>query len=257
MKKSILIKTLPPAFRTKRIAYLIIAFFGFICISSFAQELEITGKVTSKTDGNPLPRINVSVKGTNVNTTTDAGGNYTIRANPRGSLIFSGSAMKTMEEPVKNRELIIVAMEPVTIKQQIDQVVVVIPGNTDWKSTGLILQPNDKIEFKATGNVCFSGNDPDACVGPEGYPREYYWQNFPGDHATCLDPIGEEFKGPEGHAGLIAKVGSGNIFFVGKGKTISGKNGTLSIGINDCTFAGTYSNYGQFSVVIKVTRGAP
>ncbi|MFW5831499.1 MAG: hypothetical protein ACOCVA_04560 [Prolixibacteraceae bacterium] len=104
--------------------------------------------------------------------------------------------------------------------------------------------------------MCFSGDDPDSCVDPEGWPRKHYWQDWPGDWGYCDDPAGEEYKGQEGHAGLIAKVGS-DIFFVGKGITIGGKKGALSMGINDCTFTGDYSNTGQFSVVIKVTRGVP
>jgi len=235
--------------------------FLFILIAGFyfntqAQVIEITGRVSSKTDGKPLPRAQVLVKGANVSVTTDARGDYTIRANARGALVFSSGGMKTKEEPVKNRKLIHVALEPVTIEQKIDQVVVVIPGNVPWKNTGMVLQANDKVEFKATGKVCFSGDEPDACVDPEGYPRNYYYQDFPVDFGYCEDPVGGDWDGPEGHAGLIAKVGS-DIFFVGDGKTVSGKKGALSIGINDCTFTGDYPNSGQFSVVIKVARGAP
>jgi hypothetical protein len=236
-------------------AFLFILIAG-LCFSTQAQVIEIAGRVTSKTDGKPIPRAQILVKGTNASATTDARGDYTIRADVRGTLVFSGAGMKTREEPVKNRKNINVAMEPVKIEAKIDQVVVVIPGNVPWKNTGIVLQPNDKVEFKATGKVCFSNGHPDSCVDPEGYPRDYYYQDFPPDWGYCGDPVGGDFSGLEGHAGLIAKVGS-DIFFVGKGITIGGKKGALSIGINDCTFTGDYSNSGQFSVVIKVTRGAP
>ncbi|HDR50428.1 MAG TPA: hypothetical protein ENN90_02240 [Mariniphaga anaerophila] len=236
-------------------AFIFMLFAGF-CFNTQAQVIEITGRVTSKTDGKPLPRVQVLVKGTDASVTTDARGDYTIRANASGTLVFSNAGMKTWEEPVRNRQNINVAMEPVKIEAKIDQAVVVIPGNVPWKNTGIVLQPNDKIELKATGQVCFSGDDPDSCVDPEGWPRKHYWQDWPGDWGYCDDPVGGEYSGHEGHAGLIAKVGS-DIFFVGKGKTIGGKKGALSMGINDCTFTGDYSNSGQFSVVIKVTRGAP
>ncbi|MFW5831500.1 MAG: hypothetical protein ACOCVA_04565 [Prolixibacteraceae bacterium] len=52
---------------------------------------------------------------------------------------------------MRNRKNINVAMEPVKIEAKIDQAVVVIPGDVSWKNTGIVLQPNDKIEFKATG----------------------------------------------------------------------------------------------------------
>ncbi len=56
------------------------------------------------------------------------------------------------------------------------------------------------------------------------------------------------------HAALIANVGHPD-FLVGRRLTFSGKEGTLYIGINDCTFKGEYSNTGEFSVVIVVERG--
>jgi hypothetical protein len=143
---------------------------------------------------------------------------------------------------------------PPPLKPQIDQVIVKLPGNVPWKPTGIVLRESDRVEFKATGQVCFSGTDPVSCVSPTGYDRNYYYQDFPVDHGFCADPMGGDFSGWEGHAGLLAKDDYG-MYFVGSDRTMTGRKGPLSIGINDCTFTGDYYNTGEFSVVIKVTRG--
>lgn len=143
---------------------------------------------------------------------------------------------------------------PPPLKPQIDQVIVKLPGNQPWKATGIVLRESDRVEFKATGHVCFSGTDPDSCVPPAGYVREHYWQDWPGDWGFCDDPMGGEYSGWEGHAGLLAKDDYG-MYFVGSDRTMTGRKGPLSIGINDCTFTGDYYNTGALSVVIKVTRG--
>ncbi|HVF95714.1 MAG TPA: SusC/RagA family TonB-linked outer membrane protein, partial [Flavisolibacter sp.] len=69
-------------------------FFLFILamaasLSSFAQPRTVTGRVTGGTDNQPLPGVSVSVKGTNVGTTTDAGGNYSLTAAPGATLTFT------------------------------------------------------------------------------------------------------------------------------------------------------------------------
>jgi hypothetical protein len=241
-------------------AFLFILIVGF-CFNTQAQVIEITGRVSSKTDGKPLPRSQILVKGTDASATTDARGDYTIRADARGTLVFSGAGMKTREEPVKNRKNINVAMEPVKMEAKVDQVIVVMPGNTPWKNTGLVLQPNDRVEFTATGQVCFNQYDkPESCVGPKGYapdhpdPANAYLNDYLlTDSDYCDDPMVKC-----AHACLIAKDRNG-MFYVGSNLTVNGRNGPIEIGINDCSFANTgqYENSGQFSVVIKVTRGAP
>jgi TonB-linked SusC/RagA family outer membrane protein len=50
----------------------------FVASVAFAQDKKITGKVTSKDDGLPLPGVSVLVTGTKIGTQTDVNGNYTI-----------------------------------------------------------------------------------------------------------------------------------------------------------------------------------
>jgi TonB-linked SusC/RagA family outer membrane protein len=75
------------------------------------QQKEITGKVTD-TQGQPLPGVTVTVKGTTKGTVTDADGNYLLSniAN-NNTLVFSFVGMETQEINVGNRTRIDVTMQ--------------------------------------------------------------------------------------------------------------------------------------------------
>ena len=67
-------------------------FLGFVLVASaaFAQDKRITGKVTAREDGLPLPGVSVKVSGTTIGTQTDVNGNYSINVPSTGkSLEFS------------------------------------------------------------------------------------------------------------------------------------------------------------------------
>ncbi len=66
---------------------------GFV----IAQEVKISGNVTSSEDGAPLPGVSVVQQGTTNGTVTDLDGNYSI-AVPQGSIVvFSFIGMETHE----------------------------------------------------------------------------------------------------------------------------------------------------------------
>jgi TonB-linked SusC/RagA family outer membrane protein len=67
--------------------------------------------VTSVDDGQPLPYVNVSVKGTTVGTITDFDGNYTLKANDSDVLVFSFIDFKTQEVNIDTQTTINVALE--------------------------------------------------------------------------------------------------------------------------------------------------
>lgn len=253
-------KNTPKYEASLKLRELVFAIAILVCNIGFTQMVTITGQVTSKADGKPLPRTTVSEIDSKTSTVTDEKGYYTIEAPARGTLVFTRSGMKTLEEPVKNRKEISVALEPVTIEPVIDQIIVVIPGNIPWKSTGLVVKPGDIIEFRATGTVCFNQYDqPYSCVCPKGYapdhpdPAQAYINDYLGTDMAYCESVREDWP----HSSLIARDRNG-IFQVGSDRTVTGRNGPLEIGINECSFSGTgqYDNSGQFSVVIKVTRGA-
>ena len=65
-----------------------VLFFG-LAMQTFAQDRQISGKVTSSEDGSPLPGVSIAVKGTSKGTTTGADGNYKIAVGNGASLTFS------------------------------------------------------------------------------------------------------------------------------------------------------------------------
>ena len=131
-----------------------------------------------------------------------------------------------------------------------EQKIVRIRGDQDWVNTGIRLRPQDRVTIKATGKVCFSNGEKSSCVDPNGWGVKDYPRSWPYNWNYCDDPMRSV-----NHAALIANVGHPD-FLVGKHLTFSGKNGTLYLGINDCTFSGDYGNTGEFSVVIVVERNA-
>jgi hypothetical protein len=87
----------------------------FLVGPAFAGEIfdkTIKGKVTSKIDGAALPGVSIVVKGTQVGTSTDATGNYSINVNEasRPVLVFSYIGHETQEVTVGNESVINVGL---------------------------------------------------------------------------------------------------------------------------------------------------
>ena len=59
----------------------------FATMSVFAQNMQVSGRVTS-TDGTAIAGATVVVEGTNIGTTTDGDGKYTLSAPANGLLTF-------------------------------------------------------------------------------------------------------------------------------------------------------------------------
>ncbi|MVN20219.1 SusC/RagA family TonB-linked outer membrane protein [Mucilaginibacter arboris] len=71
---------------------------------AFAQRRTITGVVTGKQDGLPLPGVSVIVKGTKTGTQTGPDGSYSIKADPGQSLVFTFIGFNTQTvTPSSNR----------------------------------------------------------------------------------------------------------------------------------------------------------
>lgn len=88
--------------------YLILCFQ--LVFSSLWAQTDISGKITDKA-GNPLPGVNVVVKGTALGTVTDANGAYRVSAASEASLVFSFIGYKTQEVAVGGQTQISLQLE--------------------------------------------------------------------------------------------------------------------------------------------------
>lgn len=115
----------------KFIGLLSLLFFVGLQVS-YAQLRTVSGIVTDKNDGSPLPGVSVLVKGTQTGTATDVHGRYIIEATPTDVLVFSFVGMKQQQQTVGNRTVINVALE--SDAQSLDEVVVTGYGVTRRKA---------------------------------------------------------------------------------------------------------------------------
>ncbi|QKZ14416.1 SusC/RagA family TonB-linked outer membrane protein [Spirosoma sp. KUDC1026] len=76
-----------------------------------AQNVAITGRVTSSDDGSALPGVSIVIKGTTQGTTTDANGNYQISASPTATLTFSFVGFKSQDVAIGNRTAVNISLQ--------------------------------------------------------------------------------------------------------------------------------------------------
>lgn len=110
----------------------------------------MTGKVTSKADGSPIPGVNVVLKGSTSGTVTDSEGKYSLSVPGSGaSLVFSFIGMKSEEVEVGERTVVDMPMaEDVT---QLSEVVVTALGIEKTKNElGYAAQKIDGSQLSQT-----------------------------------------------------------------------------------------------------------
>jgi TonB-dependent SusC/RagA subfamily outer membrane receptor len=95
----------------KKLIPLLIMFFSLAATQTvFAQMKNISGTVTSVSDGAPIPGVNVLIKGTTKGTETDFDGNYSIELEKGAILSFSFIGMKTVTQTVGDSNTLNVSM---------------------------------------------------------------------------------------------------------------------------------------------------
>lgn len=70
---------------------------------AWAQDRQVSGKVTTNEDGSPIPGVSVAVKGTTRGVTTNAQGNYQISAASGSTLVFSAIGFARQEVMLGNQ----------------------------------------------------------------------------------------------------------------------------------------------------------
>ena len=77
----------------------------------WAQEITVTGRVTSAADGEPLIGVTVVVKGTTIGTSTDVNGSFSIKTKAGSTLVFSYIGYKTIELIADGKSPVNVSLE--------------------------------------------------------------------------------------------------------------------------------------------------
>jgi TonB-linked SusC/RagA family outer membrane protein len=136
----------------KRLA-LFLAFFAYVGIYlAMAQTVQITGTIVSSEDGQPLPGASITVKGTNVGTTTDFQGKYSLSVPADAkTLIINFVGLKSQEIEIGGKSIINASMEPDT--KTLNEVVVTALGITrEKRALGYAVQDVDGEEITKARN---------------------------------------------------------------------------------------------------------
>ncbi|MCO4293442.1 SusC/RagA family TonB-linked outer membrane protein [Solitalea sp. MAHUQ-68] len=104
----------------------LVLLFSLATLTTYAQQKKITGTVTSKADGLPLPAVSVTVKGTSLGSQTDVDGKYSISVPENGTLMFSYVGFQLKEVKVGSTSVINIALE--SDERQLGEVVVTALG---------------------------------------------------------------------------------------------------------------------------------
>lgn len=125
-----------------------------LCPQGWAQDRQVSGRITSQEDGSAVPGVNVVVEGTTKGTTSDVDGNYSIRLTPsENTLVFSFVGFKPMVVQVDSRSVIDVVLEPDITS--LDEIVVVGYGTQREKdlTSAITTIRTDEIVKTPTGQA--------------------------------------------------------------------------------------------------------
>ena len=143
-----------------------------VCFLAYAQNINVSGKVTDAATGESVPFASIQVKGTMTGTATDADGNYTISVPRNAILVFSSIGYLNQEAAVEGRGVINILLAPDT--ESLDELVVVAYGVAKKESvTGAISTVKNEaiaqrpltnvtnvLEGAVTGVIANGGGDP-------------------------------------------------------------------------------------------------
>ena len=104
-----------------------------VTFTAIAQNRTITGTVTAKEDGQPLPGVSILVKGTSAGTQTDPNGKFSLSAPSGATLAFSYIGYVTKEATVGASNVMNVVLE--SDAKQLGEVVVTALGISRQKKS--------------------------------------------------------------------------------------------------------------------------
>ena len=106
-----------------------------LSVFTFAQTVEVSGKITSADDGIGLPGVSVTVQGTTRGTTSDVDGMYKMSTEKGSTLVYSFVGMNSQSIVVGNKSVINLAL--ISDANQLSEVIVTALGvSREKKSLG-------------------------------------------------------------------------------------------------------------------------
>jgi TonB-linked SusC/RagA family outer membrane protein len=145
-----------------------------ICAVSYAQNQNVTGRITDAEDNSPLPGASIILKGTSIGTTTDANGAYSISVPDENAiLVFSFIGYASQEVQVNGRTQVNIALSADI--QALEEIVVVGYGTQRKRDlTGAVSQVDAaKIAHQSPNSVTdiLRANIPGLNVGFSNTPK--------------------------------------------------------------------------------------
>lgn len=99
-------------FKSGRLMVILVAWLLSVQVFANAADINVSGQVTDANDENPLPGVNVVVKGTQTGTVTDMQGKYSLSVDENAVIVFSYIGYVAQEVSVNGRTNIDIALEP-------------------------------------------------------------------------------------------------------------------------------------------------
>ena len=210
-----------------------------------AQEITISGTVVSEEDGQPMPGINIVVKGTGSGTVTNVSGAYNVTVpSPDATLIFSFVGFLTQEIKIGSRSVIDVKMQP--DQKQLEEIVVTGYREENRKALpgSVAVVKSDKIQNVpiASFDQVLQGRVPGMMVtGGSGQP---------GTSATVIIRGIKSLSGSNGPLYVLDGVPiAGGIF-----NTLNPNDFESITVLKDATAAALYGSRGANGVVVITTK---
>lgn len=137
------------------------------------QQVSVSGQVVSSVDGQPLPGVNVVVKGTTLGTTTDINGSFNLNVpDPNATLVFSFVGFQTQEVALAGQKSVNITLVEET--QELQEIVVVGYGvqskatltgsvatvNNEALSAGTQANALQRMQGKASGVTVLNSHTP-------------------------------------------------------------------------------------------------
>jgi len=145
----------------RKIAFLILLFFGMSISPVFAQDMVTVKGTVTDLSGNTLPGANIvlegGIDGQPVGTTTDMDGQFSIEVPPDGILVVSFVGYQKKRVPVEGQKELTIQLRPT--QQELEEVVVVGYGTQKKESVvGSISQTEGQELEKAQSNLDLSSS---------------------------------------------------------------------------------------------------